>query len=324
MQSRPGLGYLGSVTVSRADLEQRLADVRRLVTDPRTGVFGPTSRVWAVNKHSITFVGAGRAALLQLAHPYVAQGVDRYSTARTDPIGRFHRTFARVFAMVYGDLDSAFAAARSVHRIHERVTGTLPATAGPFAAGSEYAANVPEALLWVHATLWDTSITVYELVLGALPGEVKAAYYEETKRFARLFGIPESILPADWDAFQTYVERMLASDTLTVTPEAAAIGRFLFEPLHPLAAPLSRRSALVTAWLLPARLAEAFGLDRGGAAGRTRFERTITQLRWLFPRLPRRLRYLPPYVDVRRRLAGRTDRDLVGEWLGRLFVGAVR
>src|SRR6185436_335155 len=104
--------------------------------------------------------------------------------------------------------------------------------------------------------------------------------------FARLFGIPESILPADWTAFRAYVEQMLASDTLTVTPEAAAIGRFLFEPLNPLAAPLSRRSALVTAWLLPAHLADAFGLDRGGEAGRARFERTIGQLRWLFPRLP--------------------------------------
>ena len=307
--------------VSRTDLETRLDDVRCAVTDPRAGLFGPTSRVWAINKNSIIFLGAGRAALLQLAHPHVAQAIDRHSAARTDPIGRFHRTFARVFAMVYGDLDSALAAARGVHRIHEHVTGTLPAAAGPFAAGSRYDANLPEALLWVHATLWDTSIAVYELVLGALPVQVKAEYYEETKRFARLFGIPEAILPADWGAFRAYVDGMLASGMLTVTPEAAVIGRFLFKPLHPLLAGLTRRSALVTAWLLPERLAEGFGLERGGATGRARFERTIAQLRALFPRLPRRLRYLPPYVEARRRLAGRTDRDVIGEWLGRMFVG---
>ena len=115
---------------------------------------------------------------------------------------------------------------------------------------------------------------------------------------------------------------MLASDTLTVTPQAADIGHHLFEPLHPLLAGLTQRSALITAWLLPAHLAGAFGLERGGSEGRARFERTIEQLRWLVPRLPRRLGYLPPYVAARRRIAGRTDWDPIGDWLGRMFVGA--
>ena len=308
--------------VGRAELEERLGRVRALVGDPRAGLFGPASRVWSLNKHAITFLGAGRAALLQLAHPYVAYGVDRHSATRHDPLGRFQRTFGRVFAMVYGDLESALAAARAVHRIHEGVTGRTPRAAGPFAAGATYRANEPEALIWVHATLWDTSLLVYELVLGRVEEAVKAEYYEETKRFAWLFGIPDDVLPPDWPSFAAYVARMLAGDTLSVTPEAAAMAGFLFEPMHALLAPLARRSALVTAWLLPQHLAAGFGLDRGGATGHRTFERTIAQLRWLVPRLPRRLRYLPPYVEARRRLAGRTDRDLVGEWLGRAFVGA--
>jgi len=311
----------GQRLVSRDDLEERIARVRSLTHDPRAGIFGPHSKVWAINKHAITFLGAGRAALLQLAHPFVAHGIDQHSATRNDPIGRFQRTFARVFAMVYGDLDEAIAAARMVHRLHERITGPIPTTAGPFAAVSTYRANVPEALLWVHATLWDTSIQVYELVVGRLPDHVKAEYYEETKRFAWLFGIPDDVLPPDWPSFAAYVARMLASDTLTVTREAADIGRFLFEPLHPIVTVLTRRSALVTAWLLPEHLAVGFGLDRGGPEGHAQFERIVRRLRWLVPHLPRRLRYLPPYVEARRRLAGRTDRDLVGEWLGRAFVG---
>ena len=308
--------------VSRDDLEERIARVRALAHDARAGIFGPHSRVWAINKHAVTFLGAGRAALLQLAHPFVAHGIDQHSATRNDPIGRFQRTFARVFAMVYGDLDDAIAAARAVHRIHERITGPIPETAGRFAAGATYRANGPEALLWVHATLWDTSIQVYELVVERLPDHVKAEYYEETKRFAWLFGIPDDVLPPDWPSFAEYVARMLASDTLAVTREAADMGRFLFEPLHPIVASLTRQSALVTAWLLPEHLAAGFSLDRGGPEGHARFERIIRRLRWLEPRLPSRLRYLPPYVAARRRLAGRTDRDLVGEWLGRAFVGA--
>jgi uncharacterized protein (DUF2236 family) len=318
----PPAARTGARLVGRDELEERLARVRALVRDPRAGLFGPGSRVWAINKHAVTFVGAGRAALLQLAHPFVAHGVDEHSATRHDPVGRFQRTFARVFAMVYGDLDSALDAARAVHRIHEQVTGEIPRSAGPFPAGAPYHANVPEALLWVHATLWDTSLLVHELVLGRLDDAVKAQYYEETKRFAWLFGIPDDVLPPDWPSFSAYVARMLAGDTLAVTREAASMGSFLFEPLYPLTGALTRRSALVTAWLLPEHLARGFGLDRGGERGRAAFERTITYLRWVVPRLPRRLRYLPPYVEARRRLAGRTDRDLVGELLGRAFVGA--
>lgn len=183
------------MTVARADLEARLDALRAAVDDPCAGLFGPRSAVWRINREAVTFLGGGRAALLQLAHPYVAHGVDQHSTTRTDTLGRFVRTFENVFAMVYGDLDAALASARRVHTVHTHITG-------PLGDGSPYAANTPEALLWVHATLWDTSIQVYELVMRPLGDEEKAAYYEETKRFAALFGIPPEIVPPDWRAFR--------------------------------------------------------------------------------------------------------------------------
>ena len=57
---------------------------------------------WKIGREAITFLGGGRAALLQLAHPYVAHGVDQHSETRTDPIGRFNRTFLHVFNMIFG------------------------------------------------------------------------------------------------------------------------------------------------------------------------------------------------------------------------------
>ena len=62
----------GARRVTRADLEARLDQLRATIADPRAGLFGPGSKVWEVNRHSIAFLGAGRAALLQLAHPWVA------------------------------------------------------------------------------------------------------------------------------------------------------------------------------------------------------------------------------------------------------------
>jgi len=310
-----------SAAVGRRDLEALLDRVRASAPDPRAGLFGPGSKLWEVNRHSIAFLGAGRAALLQLAHPWVAWGVEQHSRTRDDPVGRFQRTFFHVFRMVYGDLDTALSAARAVHRIHERITGSIGAAAGPFAARSAYRANQPDALLWVHATLWDTSIRCFELVVRPLSIEERRAYYEETKRFAWLFGIPDAVLPPSWEAFDAYVQGMLASDVLTVTGPAARMAGFLFQPIVPGTGALLRRYDEVTAWLLPERIAGDFGLARGGDAGRRRFDATVARLRKVWPWLPERLRYLPAYLEARRRIEGRAGRDPVGDLLNRLLVG---
>jgi len=39
------------------------------------------------------WVAGAQALLLQLAHPWVATAITEHSTALSDPIGRFHRTF---------------------------------------------------------------------------------------------------------------------------------------------------------------------------------------------------------------------------------------
>ena len=56
---------------------------------------------------------------------------------------------------------------------------------------------------------------------GPLPTEVKAAYDQETTRFAALFGIPEALVPPDWPAFEAHVTRMLVSPELTVGEHGA-------------------------------------------------------------------------------------------------------
>ena len=58
--------------VSRDDSAALIAAVERGVADPRAGIFGPQSISWRINRESALFLGAGRAALLQLAHPWVA------------------------------------------------------------------------------------------------------------------------------------------------------------------------------------------------------------------------------------------------------------
>ena len=292
-----------------------------MVREPQAGLFGPGSMVWHVNREAVVFLGGGRAALLQLAHPFVAAAIAEHSTTKTDALGRFIRTFENVFAMTFGDFEAALVAARRVHTVHTRITGVLREAVGPYAAGTRYAANTPEALLWVHATLVDTSVQVYELMLRPLTDDEKAGYYAETKRSACLFGIPDDLLPPDWPAFRTYCDRMFASPEITVSPEAADIAGFVLRPPGAPLGPLWDWYRDVTAELLPPRLRAEFGLEP--SPGRRRIVtgslRAMRAGWWL---LPRRLRDLPAYVEAQRRLAGRPGPDPVARVLDRALRAA--
>ena len=303
--------------VDRDDLERALARVRAAVGDPRNGIFGPSSRVWARNREAVIFLGGGRAALLQLAHPFVAQAVADHSRTREDMLGRFLRTFEHVFAMVWGDLDAAVASARRVHAIHTHIHGVVRETAGGVAAGTRYDANLPDALLWVHATLWDTSLQISELLLGPLSLAEKDAYWEETKRFAALFGIPAEMVPADWTAFRRYLDDMLASDVIAVSPTARDLAHFLLRAPAWWLGPAWQWLRVVTAHLLPPRLREEFGLAFG-TFERAISETSIAALRASWWLLPGALRYLPAYREAERRIAGRPGRDPVGMLLDQL------
>lgn len=317
---------LEDVLVSRTQLERRIEDACAHVRDDSAGIFGPGSKLWEVNREAIIFFGAGRAALLQLAHPWVAYGVEHHSATRTDPYGRFQRTFKQVFAMIYGDVAAVKRAAHEVHAIHNHIVGTMPMHVGRYRTDSRYRANTPHALFWVHATLFDTSIWCFENIVRPLSAEEKRRYYDETKRFAYLFGIPDAVIPKTWEDFQLYMRRALESDMLEVAPCARDMASFLFSPLVPKAAVpivdiVGSRYAEITAWLLPEHLAKGFGLSRGGRLGSLRFKASLAALRAAHPMLPERARFQPHYLSAVRRVKGDTRRDPFGESIERFLVG---
>lgn len=78
--------------VSPESLERESKRVRAAAASAAQGVFGPRSLTWQIDRESAVFFGAGRALLLQLAHPWVAAAIEQHSNVFADPIGRFHRT----------------------------------------------------------------------------------------------------------------------------------------------------------------------------------------------------------------------------------------
>jgi uncharacterized protein (DUF2236 family) len=305
--------------VSSEGLERELTLVRAAAAGSLSGIFGPRSVTWQVNREAAMFLGAGRALLLQLAHPWVAAAIEQHSDTFADPIGRFHRTFSIIFTMVFGTLDQGLSTARRLHGRHAAIKGTLRSAAGPFPAGSFYCANAVPALRWVLATLTETALVAYSLVLPALTQEQRELYYAESQLLAALFGIPKACLSRDWAAFTSYTEAMAQSNTLTVTNSARVMAHRLLAGADTwILVPASYKA--LTAALLPLRLRDAFAL-RYGEAERRAMQQLIGWVRRIYPLLPSRLRYVGPYQEAEQRLAGRAQPDFVARMSNRFWMG---
>jgi uncharacterized protein (DUF2236 family) len=288
---------------TRAHLEWHIAEAADQVRRPIEGIFGADSVTWRINRESALFLGAGRAALLQLAHPWVAAALDQHSSLLARPIARFHNTFRVVFTMIFGTSEQAFAAARALYQLHTKITGEVPESVAGYAKGSRYEALQVPALRWVYATLIESAVFAYEAVFPRLSDEERARYYAESKVLARLFGLPSAALPEDWDRFKAYVAEMSASQALGVSGRARYMGQRIMAGsgswIH-----IPRWYQALTAEWLPQRFRDEFafsyGRDEQASAERAR--------RWLprmYRMLPDAVRFVGPYQEAQERLRGR-------------------
>ncbi|HEV2153608.1 oxygenase MpaB family protein [Bradyrhizobium sp.] len=305
--------------VSANDLELALDRVRIDAAGPVAGVFGPDTVTWRIDREAVIFLGAGRALLLQLAHPWVAAAIAEHSKTFADPIGRFHRTFDIVFAMVFGSLDRALLSSRQLHRRHSMIVGEMPETVGPFAAGSRYCANDIPSLRWVHATLVESALMAHDLVLPQLSVEERERYWTGSRTFGALFGLTGDDLPADWAGFAAYTAAMTQSETLTVSPAAREIAAQIFGGARPWLRPPRWYRAL-TARMLPEPIRAGFGFELDPRDARAA-DNALRWIRRVYPKLPDRLRYVGPYQEAMTRLNGGTGPDWMTRCLNRAWIG---
>lgn len=243
----------------------------------RPGLFGDDSLIRRVNRENVLLLGGGRALLMQLAHPKVAAGVDEHSDFRARPMYRLRRTIRLTMAIVFGDRETALAAARSVNRVHAHVTGR------------DYRALDPDLLLWVHATLVDTALVTYETFVRRLAGEERESFYQEMKQLGALLGIPLSSFPVSYADFSEYLDSTVSD--LRVSKTASELATLVVRPrLLRLPGAVFVPWELITAGLLPAPLRGQYGLAWGN-----RQERVF---RLLTRALPRLVAVTPPVLRV--------------------------
>lgn len=277
----------------------------RITTASVIGYFGPESMTWRLYREPIVIIGGVRALLLQVAHPAVAEGVAHFSNFRKDALGRGFRTFSAMAMIYFGDKNQADAVAQRLWRVHSAIRGPLP-------DGQRYQATDPALLLWVLATLTETTIQVFEQVpLRGLPDDWREQFYEESKVAATLLGIPKEAYPDDLQTFRAYFSEMLHGSLLGSTPTtrevAQAILQHRFTP--------TALANLLAAGGLPESLAQRLGVQLPTNYP-ARFERWLKIVRGLYRLSPRRLRYSPAYYQALHRIAQAEQRPtpLLGRW----------
>ncbi len=249
------------VKLTPAELE-RLRFAAGRTVDPAANLFEPDSVTWRVTREGALLLGGGRALLLQVAHPLVAAGVAAHSDFQSDPLKRLWRTLELTLTIAFANAGTALGAVRAIERVHARVRGTLAADVGRFPRGTPYDANDPQLLFWVHATLLDTALLVYERFVERLTSRARAAYYEESKITARLFGVPQQLIPDGLGEFRDYMNHMIRGNTLTVDATSKAIATAVLRPRTPLGLKEAMAPArFLTVALLPPTVRARYGFS---------------------------------------------------------------
>lgn len=256
--------------------------------------FDDSSMLRRVHREFAVALSGPRALLMQAAHPVAFEGFFAHTGALDEPYERLARTAAVMNTIAFGSRADADRATRRVRAMHGRVRGELERPAGRFPAGTPFAADDPELLLWVLASLVDSALVFYDRYVASLSDTERDAYWQDYRVIGRLFGLRDDEMPADIDDFDAYMDEMLDGNDLFVTSAARELAlQIVMRPPVGLAKrPVLELVNFITVGLLPAGLRRQFGLSwdplralmlRGGAEYAKRV---------LVPLAPGRLRFV--------------------------------
>lgn len=153
------------------------------------------SVAWRVHGDVTTMmVGGVSGLLLEMLHPAALAGVWDHSNFRKDMLGRLRRTARFMALTTYADRNEAEAAIERVNRIHAKVAGTMP-------DGTEYRANDPRLLAWIHvAGAWSFLNAWIRFAEPAMSRADQDAYFADVAGVARRLGadpVPETRAEAE-------------------------------------------------------------------------------------------------------------------------------
>ncbi|MBA2516676.1 MAG: DUF2236 domain-containing protein [Solirubrobacterales bacterium] len=229
---------------------------------PQDGYFTDDSMLRQVHREFAVALSGQRALLMQATHPVAFAGFFAHTGALDEPYERLNRTAQVMDTIGFGTREAADRATRRVRAMHKRVGGELTEPAGRFPAGTPYAADDPVLLMWILASLVDSSLLVYEKYVRRLSRHERNAYWQDYKVIGNLFALEDHEMPDTIEDFDAYMRDMLTGEDLFITDEARELAvRIVMKPPVPFKArPLLELANQITVGLLPSRIRRGYGL----------------------------------------------------------------
>jgi uncharacterized protein (DUF2236 family) len=256
------------------------------------GYFTDAAMVRRVHREYVVRLAGPRTLLLQATHPVAFAGFFAHTGALDEPYERLARTARVIDAIIYGDREEADRLTRRVRAMHRRVRGELREAAGRFPAGTPYAADDPELLLWILAPIVDSTLLVYDKYVRRLSRDERDAYWQDYRVVGAQFGLRERDMPATIEDFDAYMTAMLRGGDLFITDQARELAlQIVLRPPVPLhMRPMLELVNQITVGLLPGDIRRGYGLSWDPARtvalhGGAEYVRRV-----LLPLLPRRVR----------------------------------
>jgi uncharacterized protein (DUF2236 family) len=215
----------------------------------------------------VGFTYGQRALLMQATHPLAFAGLMANTQGLEAPFKRLAHTAEVMEHVYFGSRAEADRTTEIVRRMHSKVRGRLREPAGPWPAGSSYAADDPQFLLWILIWLADSAEAAYVAFVRHLDPDERERFWQDYRTVGELFGLPREQSPADYGAYRAYVAERLAGDDLFVTERALEIGmKVAFDlPVPAVRRPALEAVNLAVLGLLPPRVRALYGLPWDGA-----------------------------------------------------------
>jgi uncharacterized protein (DUF2236 family) len=267
---------------------------QRQADRPASDYYFPPGQSVARQIHGERVAGVlygARALILGALEPLTYTGTMMSTRSIDRPFRRLARTAKIHEAVLLGTREEADRALGTVHRLHQRVEGTLEHPVGRHPAGTRYSAFDQELMLWTLAVIADSARAIYETMVRPLTDAEREQLWQDYVLFGELFGMSRDAMPDSYREFNAWLTERLASPDLHPTAHGLEVAPVLaFRQPVPLAGiPMLHVNNLVIKGTLPERVREIFGI-RWTPVHSAGF-RTVAAINRLVSRvLPRRLR----------------------------------
>lgn len=261
---------------------------------------GPGSLTWHHFGDTRGLLCLGRIGTLQNMHPAVGAALRDHSDFFDNPLDRLFRSMPPILGVVYDPPGSDTGAV--VRGFHTQLTGKD-------SRGRRYHALRPDVFWWTHATFVEGIIAVNEFFGTPMTRAEKERLIAEGVTWWKRYGLTTRPVIDNYADFEAYWERMLAEELEPNSTTDYAVNlvearipppAFVPAPVWALVRnPVVRFGSWLSAGLLPPRAREILGLT-WTARDQRRFDAVAAVVRWTWPKLPRRLRYLDrAYTNMR-------------------------